>query len=135
MRTKVPSQAFMILGIGIDLVEIQRIRDALERHGEAFARRILTEAEWEYCRLHADPAPCVAARFAAKEAISKALGTGIGTEVAWHDIEVVRGPAGQPSARLAGGAVQRMEGMGGTRIHLSLSHERGHAAAMAILEN
>lgn len=125
----------MILGTGIDLVDVQRIRDALERHGPAFAQRLLTAAEWEYCAAHADPAPCVAARFAAKEAVSKAFGTGIGTALGWHDIEVVRSDSGQPTVRLSESGARFMEGRGGRRIHLSITHERGHAAAIAILEN
>ena len=124
----------MILGTGIDLVEIQRIRDALGRHGEGFARRILTEAEWDYCRAHVDPAPHVAARFAAKEAVSKAFGTGIGTRLSWHDIQVTRDASGRPHVELCGEAAGLMKELGGAHVHLSLSHERGHAAAMAILE-
>lgn len=91
----------MILGTGIDLVEIQRIRDALQRHGPAFALRFLSTAEWDYCNSHPDAAPHVAARFAAKESVSKALGVGIGASLAWHDIEVVRLPSGQPSVLLS----------------------------------
>lgn len=125
----------MILGSGIDLVEVQRIRDALQRHGEAFARRVLTHAEWGYCCAQADPAPFVAARFAAKEAVSKALGTGIGPALGWHDMEVVRSASGRPEVRLSEPGIRVMESLGGRRIHLSLTHERGHAAAMAILEN
>jgi holo-[acyl-carrier protein] synthase len=125
----------MILGTGIDLVEIQRIRDALARHGEAFARRILTQAEWDYCTQHADPAPCLASRFAAKEAVSKALGCGIGPTLGWHDIEIVRLPSGQPTVRMSAEGNRQVEALGGRRIHLSISHERGHAAAIAILEN
>lgn len=125
----------MILGTGIDLVEIQRIRDALRRHGPSFALRLLTVAEWDYCRGHHDPAPCVAARFAAKEAVSKAMGLGIGTALAWHDIEVVRLSSGQPSIGLSEAGQRQLARLGGRVIHLSLTHERGHAAAIAILEN
>ncbi|MFM8420207.1 MAG: holo-ACP synthase [Verrucomicrobiota bacterium] len=125
----------MILGTGIDLVEIQRIRDALQRHGPSFATRILTAAEWDYCSVHADPAPCVAARFAAKEAVSKAMGLGIGTALGWHDIEVVRLSSGQPSVHLSEAGKRELLRLGGRTIHVSLTHERGHAAAIAILEN
>lgn len=125
----------MILGTGIDLVEIQRIRDALQRHGASFALRLLTAAEWAYCSSHQDPAPCVAARFAAKEAVSKALGVGIGAPLGWHDIEVVRLPSGQPCIRLSEAGQQELQRLGGRTVHLSLTHERGHAAAIAILEN
>lgn len=132
---KVMRLGCMILGTGIDLVEIQRIREALGRHGEAFALRILTTSEWEYCRRHPDAAPHVAARFAAKEAVSKAFGIGIGTRLGWHDMEVTRDASGRPSVELSGEAASLMRERGGARVHLSLSHERGHAAAMAILEN
>lgn len=125
----------MILGTGIDLVEIQRIRDALQRHGPSFATRILTAAEWAYCNSHQDAAPSVAARFAAKEAVSKALGIGIGASLQWHDIEVVRLPSGQPSIRLSEAGHRELLRLGGRTVHLSLTHERGHAAAIAILEN
>ncbi|MEY3276108.1 MAG: hypothetical protein RL153_1374 [Verrucomicrobiota bacterium] len=125
----------MILGTGIDLVEIQRIRDALQRHGASFAERLLTAAEWTYCNGHQDPAPCVAARFAAKEAVSKAMGVGIGTTLQWHDIEVVRLPSGQPSIELSEAGRETLRRLGGRTIHISLTHERGHAAAIAILEN
>lgn len=125
----------MILGTGIDIVEVGRIREAMERLGEAFALRILTPAEWEYCRGQADAAPCVAARFAAKEAVSKALGTGIGPDAGWHDIEVERDERGRPRVVLGGKALALMTQIGALRVHLSLTHERTHAAAMAILEN
>ena len=127
--------AAMILGTGIDLVEIQRIRDALQRQGPSFARRLLTAAEWAYCNKHPDAAPFVAARFAAKEAVAKAMGVGIGASLGWHDIEVVRLPSGQPSIRLSEAGQRELVRLGGRTVHLSLTHERGHAAAIAILEN
>ena len=125
----------MIIGTGIDLVEVQRIRDALLRHGDSFAQRILTEREWDYCRAHADPAPCVAARFAAKEAVAKAFGTGIGAALGWHDIEVTHMESGRPTVLLSEAGVALLAAVGASRVHLSLTHERSHAAAMAILEN
>ena len=125
----------MIIGTGIDLVEVQRIRDALLRHGDSFAQRILTEREWDYCRAHADPAPCVAARFAAKEAVAKAFGTGIGAALGWHDIEVAHTESGRPTVLLSEAGVALLAAVGASRVHLSLTHERSHAAAMAILEN
>ena len=124
----------MILGTGIDIVEVQRIREALDRHGERFALRILTESEWRYCRDHSDPAPCVAARFAAKEAVSKAFGTGIGRELNWHAVEIARADGGRPTVVLGANASRLLAALGGTCVHLSLTHERTHAAAMAILE-
>jgi holo-[acyl-carrier protein] synthase len=78
----------MILGTGVDIIEVARIRSSHERFGDRFIRRLLRDAEIEYCLSHRDPAPFLAARFAAKEAVSKAFGTGIGQYLGWHDIEV-----------------------------------------------
>src|SRR2546427_7911085 len=86
----------MILGIGIDIIEVGRIQASFERFGERFVNRILHPAEIEYCLTHKNPAPFLAARFAAKEAISKAFGTGIGAQLGWQDMEVKRKPSGKP---------------------------------------
>jgi holo-[acyl-carrier protein] synthase len=124
----------MILGVGIDLVEVGRIRDSLERLGERFARRILCPAEYDYCFSHSDPSIHVAARFAAKEAVSKAFGTGIGTELGWLDIEVVRLASGGTQVHLQGDGVQLMERRSAKIIHLNLTHTAQYASAVAILE-
>ena len=124
----------MILGVGIDLVEVGRIRDSLERLGERFARRILCPAEYEYCFSHDDPSTHVAARFAAKEAVSKAFGTGIGTELGWLDIEVIRLESGSTQVRLQGAGTQLMERRSAKIIHLNLTHTGQYASAVAILE-
>jgi holo-[acyl-carrier protein] synthase len=124
----------MILGVGIDLVEVGRIRDSLERLGERFARRILCPAEYDYCFSHTDPATHVAARFAAKEAVSKAFGTGIGTELGWLDIEVIRLESGSTQVRLQGAGTQLMERRSAKIIHLNLTHTAQYASAVAILE-
>ena len=124
----------MILGVGIDLVEVGRIRDSLERLGERFARRILCPAEYEYCFSHTDPSTHVAARFAAKEAVSKAFGTGIGTELGWLDIEVIRLESGSTQVRLQGAGIQLMERRSAKIIHLNLTHTAQYASAVAILE-
>ena len=124
----------MILGVGIDLVEVGRIRDSLERLGERFARRILCPAEYEYCFSHADPSTHVAARFAAKEAVSKAFGTGIGTELGWLDIEVIRLESGSTQVRLQGAGTQLMERRLAKTVHLNLTHTAQYASAVAILE-
>ncbi|MCX6871944.1 MAG: holo-ACP synthase [Verrucomicrobia bacterium] len=124
----------MILGVGIDLVEVGRIRDSLERLGERFARRILCPAEYEYCFSHTDPSTHVAARFAAKEAVSKAFGTGIGTELGWLDIEVIRLESGSTQVRLQGAGTQLMERRSAKIIHLNLTHTAQYASAVAILE-
>ena len=93
-----------IAGLGMDLIDLDRVRQALQKNGEAFALRICTPDEWAYCRKHADPVPRLAARFAAKEAVAKALGTGIGEKCAFTDVEVVRNDAGAPSILLHGTA-------------------------------
>ena len=124
-----------IAGIGIDLVEVPRIRALLERHGERFKQRTFTEAEAAYCDACADPAPHYAARFAAKEAASKALGTGIAEGVAWRDIEVLRDASGRPDLRLHGAARALADQLGVARCHLSLSHTKEHAAAQVVFES
>lgn len=123
-----------ILGIGTDLVEIERIRAALDRHGQRFFERILRDTEFAYCKKQSDPSPHLAARFAAKEAISKAFGTGIGEELGWMDLEICRDSSGRPWVQLHGKAVDLMTRRGGRSIHLSLTHARDHAMAFAILE-
>jgi holo-[acyl-carrier protein] synthase len=86
----------VILGSGIDIIEVDRVETARERHGERFLKRILHPAETAYCLSHKFPGPFLAARFAAKEAISKAFGTGIGAELGWQDMEIGRKDSGEP---------------------------------------
>ena len=124
----------MIIGTGIDLIEVARIRDSHERFGARFAGRILLPPEIEYCLSHRDPAPFIAARFAAKEAISKAFGTGIGASLGWHDMEVRRKPTGEPYVQLHGKGAELFQARGAARLHISLSHTVQHATAMAVLE-
>ena len=124
----------MILGTGIDIIEVTRIRASHEKFGERFLNRILRPAEIAYCLSHRNPAPFLAARFAAKEAISKAFGTGIGKLLGWQDMEVGRKESGEPFVILHDGGQKLFEGRGGTRFQLSLSHTDSYAAAIAILE-
>ena len=124
----------MILGTGIDIIDVARIRAAVEKFGDRFLKRILRPDEIAYCYLHKDPAPFLAARFAAKEAISKAFGTGIGSQIGWQDMEVRRKESGEPYVIMHGGGIKLFEARGGTRLQLSLSHTQNYAAAMAILE-
>jgi holo-[acyl-carrier protein] synthase len=124
----------MIIGVGIDIIEVPRVRAAFERFGERFLQRILLSEEIAYCFSHKDPAPFYAARFAAKEAISKAFGTGIGKQLGWHDMEVKRRDSGQPFVVLHGRGQLLCERSKGRTIQLSLSHTDGYAAAVAILE-
>ncbi len=124
----------MILGIGIDIIEVARVKSSLEKFGERFVNRILLPEEIAYCQAHKEPGPFVAARFAAKEAISKAFGTGIGAQLGWHDMEVRRRESGEPYVVLHGGGLKLLESRGGKHVLISLSHTQGHAAAVAILE-
>jgi holo-[acyl-carrier protein] synthase len=124
----------MILGTGIDIVEVARLRRSLEKFGERFLRRILRPDEMAYCLAHKSPELYVAARFAAKEAISKAFGTGIGAEIGWQDIEVGRKESGEPFVILHGDGQKLLRKRSASKIHLSLSHTSQHAAAVAILE-
>jgi len=125
----------MILGTGIDIIEVARIASSYEKFGERFLNRILKPAEIAYALSHKNPAPFMAARFAAKEAISKAFGTGIGAQLGWQDMEVARKASGEPFVILHGGGLKLLEERGGRIVHLSLSHTEHYAAAVAILEN
>lgn len=124
----------MILGIGVDIIEVERIQAACDRHGDRFLGRILRLGEIEYCHSFRHPGPHIAARFAAKEAISKAFGTGIGAELGWHDMEVANRPSGQPYVILHEKGRTAMEQRGAGQIHLTLSHTQTHAVAVAVLE-
>lgn len=124
----------MILGIGIDLVETQRVREALARHGERARRRLFTQRELADCDGRADPGECLAARFAAKEAALKALGTGKLPSIRWTDLEVLRAGSGRPQLELAGEAQAEAGRLGVTRVWVSMSHEAGLACAFVVLE-
>lgn len=125
----------MILGVGLDLVAVERIRRLRERHGERFLRRVFTDAEAQACLTRADPAPSLAARFAAKEAGMKALGTGWGGGVGWLDLEVVGEPGTVPRLVLRGRAAELAGARGVGAVHLSLTHDAGVAAAVVFLES
>jgi holo-[acyl-carrier protein] synthase len=124
----------MILGAGIDIIEVDRVEAARQRHGERFLNRILHPAETAYCLSHKSPGPFLAARFAAKEAVSKAFGTGIGAHLGWQDIEIARKDTGEPFVILHGKGLELLARRGAKRLHLTLSHTEKHATAMAILE-
>jgi holo-[acyl-carrier protein] synthase len=125
----------VILGTGIDIIEVDRIAAARERHGARFLERILLPAEVAYCVSHKNPAPFLAARFAAKEAVSKAFGTGIGAQLGWQDIEICRKESGEPYVVLHDKAKFLLASRGARLVHLSLSHTEKHATAVAILES
>ena len=121
-----------VLGIGLDLIEVERIRGLLERHGARFKERTFTPEEVRYCDTCADPAMHYAARFAAKEACAKALGPGFAEGVSWRDIEVVRADSGAPGLRLHGAAEELARSMGVKRMLITLSHLRETAAAQVV---
>ncbi len=123
-----------VLGIGVDIVETTRIEHSLERFGERFLHRVFTAGEIEYCQSMKYPARHFAARFAAKEAVSKAFGTGIGKSMGWKDIDVHREGSGQPFVVLEGGAKQLAAERGVSAVWISLSHTDHNAAAMAVIE-
>jgi len=112
-----------ILGLGFDATDIPRVRDVFERYGDRFLRRVFTDGEIAYCTRHRDPVPSLAARFAAKEATMKALGTGHSRGVLWKDIEVFR-HGGPPQLRLTGGALRRFDAMQARRSLLTITHSR-----------
>ena len=124
----------MILGTGIDIIEVARIASSLEKFGERFGEKILLPAEKAYCLAHRQPAPFVAARFAAKEAISKAFGTGIGAALGWRDMEIAHKPAGEPFVILHGKGRELFAARGAKQLHVSISHTDNYAAVMAVLE-
>jgi holo-[acyl-carrier protein] synthase len=125
----------MIVGMGIDLVEIDRIKQSIDKHGERFLHRVFTQRELDFCMDRKLPAPGLAARFAAKEAAMKALGTGYGQSVGWHDVEVVGGGGTAPELEFHAGAKQRAQLMGVSRALVTMTHERSMAAATVILES
>jgi holo-[acyl-carrier protein] synthase len=124
-----------VLGVGVDLVEVARVRTMLAEKGAHVFDRLLTPGEAEYCRSKADPAESVAVRLAAKEAVYKALqGSPEARGIGWREIEVVRAADGRPDVVLAGLAAQRARELGVSRIFVSLSHTHAVAVATAVLE-
>ncbi len=124
----------MIIGTGVDIVEITRFRKVVERLRDRFIRRVFTAAEQQFCSEHRDPIPHFAVRFAAKEALFKALGTGWAKGVTWLDVEVLRERQDAPTMTLHGEAERLSVSMGAQKVHLSLSHSEQCAVAMVILE-
>ncbi len=124
----------MILGLGMDLVEVGRIRAFHARWGERGLQRLFSPDELEYCLRQADPVPSLAARFAAKEAFFKAVGAGWGRGGDWREVEVTRTTLGAPGLRWTGRAARAAAAVGAVRGHLTLSHSRATAGAVVVLE-
>jgi holo-[acyl-carrier protein] synthase len=121
-----------VVGIGTDIIECLRIAQMIERHGELFINRVYTQHEIQYCQSRKLATQHFAGRWAAKEAILKALGTGWRRGISWRDIEVRNEPGGQPVVALRGGARDVVERLGIARILISISHCRSHATAYAL---
>ena len=124
----------MIVGSGIDLVEISRIQQSVQRFGQRFLNRVYTPAEQAYCLRKRNSAESLAARFAAKEAGAKALGTGISHGVSWLEIEVVREPTGRPTIRFHGRAAEIAKAMGVSHVALSITHTTTLSMASVVVE-
>ncbi|MEY2820753.1 MAG: hypothetical protein RJA37_776 [Verrucomicrobiota bacterium] len=122
-----------VVGVGVDLTEISRIREAHRRHGAAFLDKVFTQEEQALCLAKPDPYPSLAARFAAKEAVSKALGTGFGAELSLKGVSVLTDEAGAPAPRLDGPAQALLARKGATRVLISLTHTDELAEAFAVL--
>jgi len=121
----------MIVGIGVDIIEIGRIKETIQRQGDGFVKKVFTEGEILYCTSKPSPAQHYAARFAAKEALSKALGTGIRDTVRLRDIEVVNAESGAPSFIFYNDLAEKMKAL---TVHLSLSHSDTSVVAFAVVE-
>ena len=125
----------MMLGLGTDLIETSRVQESMNRFGQRFLERIYTAGEIAYCRRKKNAAESFAARFAAKEAGAKALGTGISRGVSWKELEVRREAGRRPVLHLTGRAAERATAMGVRRVHLSLTHSRDLAMAVVVVED
>jgi holo-[acyl-carrier protein] synthase len=123
--------SYMLVGLGVDIIEVPRIKKALNRWGERFLKRVFTPDERRYSLRKAFPEQSLAARFAAKEAVMKALGTGLSGGIAWTDVEIVNTPRGKPEVRLRGKIASRV---GEKKVQISLSHTKEYAVAFAVIE-
>jgi len=123
----------MVKGVGTDLVEVARLQRSIDQRGDDLAKRILTESEFNAYQASSRPAVYLAKRFAVKEAVSKALGTGISKGVRWQDIELARLDSGQPYVTLCGKAQAKLEDLDGQGVFVSLSDEAGLVSAFAVL--
>ena len=124
----------MIIGLGIDQIEIARVERSWQRYGDRLGRRVFTPQEWRYCLSRAHPAQSMAGRFAAKEAAMKALGLGWPGGIAYRQIEVTREATGRPGLRLTGKAAQRAASLGVTSMNVSMTHDRTYSSATVVFE-
>jgi len=124
----------MVVGIGVDMVKVERIRKIVERHGDRFLRRVFSEEELGYCRRCVHPEQRFATRFAAKEAALKALGVGWQSGTRFRDVEVRANQLGAPSIELSGRALEISRALGVKKLHVSLSHDHDYAVAQVVAE-
>ena len=125
----------MIHGTGVDIIEISRIKNSIDRHAGRFEEKIFTPQEIEYCRSQADPSKHFAGRFAAKEAILKSLGTGMSQGISWQDLEISNQDTGAPVLKITGGGKAVFDSLNLKNIHISISHDKLYAVAQAIAES
>ena len=125
----------MIIGIGTDIIEIARMAESLAQKGDSYARRLLTESEFEDFQQRGNKAAFLAKRFAAKEATVKALGTGFADSITWKQVNIANNEKGMPVLTLTGKARERADALGVSRLHISISDEKHYAVAFVILEN
>lgn len=124
----------MIVGIGIDIVEIERIKNSVEKYGDHFLNKVFTEKEKLYCCSKKVPYSSLAGRFAAKEAAFKALGTGLSNGIGWQMVEILNDALGKPTLHLYGKAKQLTDDLNASQFHVSISHCKSNAVAQVILE-
>jgi len=125
----------MIVGIGTDIIEIARMAETLSQKGDAYARRLLTDAEFAEFQQRGNKAAYLAKRFAAKEAAVKALGTGFADSITWKQVNIANNEKGMPVLTLTGKAQERADALGVTRLHVSISDEKHYAVAFVIIES
>ena len=124
----------MIFGTGIDIIEVDRIKNSIQKYSDRFKKKIFTQKEIDYCHSQADPAKHFAARFTVKEAVSKCFGTGITGAIPWKDIEVDKLNSGQPVLNLYGNGKELFNQLNLKHIHISITHDKTYAVAHAIAE-
>ncbi len=125
----------MIIGIGIDIIEVSRIERLIHLYGKHFLHRIFTEDERKYCSSKHNSSVHYSGKFAGKESVLKALGTGLSKNIRWKDIEIISEKSGQPYVKIYGNARKILQNLGEVKIHISISHTRKHASAITIIED
>ncbi|MDH5762444.1 MAG: holo-ACP synthase [Nitrospinota bacterium] len=133
-ETAQPEDTSMIHGTGVDLIEISRIKNSIQKYSGKFEERVFTSKEIDYCRSKADPFKHFAARFAAKEAVLKSLGTGMAEGISWKDMEILNQESGRPVLHLSGKGRDIFDSLNLRNIHISMTHDKQYAVAQAVAE-